>query len=136
MRPFVLAVWTALALGSIAGGGPALAQSAPAAADAASSIEGVVVDAGSGLPLPGATIAVVEGGAARATTDGTGRFRLDGLAAGVYRLLFDTAGYFSAQKVEGLYPVIHITFAVRDGESQFHIPLLLAPNGYTTYRGS
>jgi 5-hydroxyisourate hydrolase len=58
------------------------------------------------------------------------------LTAGVYRLSFDTAGYFSAQKVEGLYPVIHITFAVRDGESQFHIPLLLAQNGYTTYRGS
>ena len=58
------------------------------------------------------------------------------LAAGVYRLTFDTAGYYSAQKVEGLYPVIHITFAVRDGESQFHIPLLLAANGYTTYRGS
>jgi len=58
------------------------------------------------------------------------------LAAGVYRLSFDTAGYYSAQKVEGLYPVIHITFAVRDGESLFHIPLLLAQNGYTTYRGS
>ena len=58
------------------------------------------------------------------------------LAAGVYRLAFDTAGYYAAQKVEGLYPVIHITFAVRDGESHFHIPLLLAQNGYTTYRGS
>ena len=58
------------------------------------------------------------------------------LAAGVYRLTFDTASYYAAQKVAGLYPVIHITFAVRDGESHFHIPLLLAQNGYTTYRGS
>jgi 5-hydroxyisourate hydrolase len=58
------------------------------------------------------------------------------LVAGVYRLNFDTASYYAAQKVEGLYPVIHITFEVRDGESHVHIPLLLAPNGYTTYRGS
>jgi len=35
-----------------------------------------------------------------------------------------------------LYPVVEITFHVREGESQFHIPLLLSPYGYTTYRGS
>jgi 5-hydroxyisourate hydrolase len=58
------------------------------------------------------------------------------LVAGTYRLGFDTASYYAAQKIEGLYPVIHITFAVRDGESHLHIPLLLAQNGYTTYRGS
>jgi 5-hydroxyisourate hydrolase len=60
----------------------------------------------------------------------------DGLDAGVYRVVFDTASYFSAQKVEGLYPVVEVTFHVREGEAQFHIPLLLSPNGYTTYRGS
>ena len=58
------------------------------------------------------------------------------LAAGLYRLTFDTANYFRAQKLEGLYPIVQITFAVRDGETHFHIPLLLAENGYTTYRGS
>jgi len=58
------------------------------------------------------------------------------LAAGLYRLTFDTAKYFTAQKIEGLYPTVQITFAVRDGETHFHIPLLLAQNGYTTYRGS
>jgi 5-hydroxyisourate hydrolase len=58
------------------------------------------------------------------------------LLAGVYRLVFDTADYFDAQKIEGLYPVVEVTFRVRDGESQFHIPLLLNANGYTTYRGS
>lgn len=56
--------------------------------------------------------------------------------AGLYRLAFDTASYHHAQKVEGLYPVVEITFQVREGESRFHIPLLLSPNGYTTYRGS
>jgi len=55
---------------------------------------------------------------------------------GLYRLTFDTASYFDALQIVGLYPVVEITFQVRDGESQFHIPLLLSANGYTTYRGS
>jgi 5-hydroxyisourate hydrolase len=58
------------------------------------------------------------------------------LSAGVYRLIFETASYFAVEKVEALYPSIEVTFQVRDGESHFHIPLLLSPNGYTTYRGS
>jgi 5-hydroxyisourate hydrolase len=58
------------------------------------------------------------------------------LLAGLYRLTFDTASYYAAQKVEGLYPVVQITFTVKDGETHFHIPLLLTQNGYTTYRGS
>jgi 5-hydroxyisourate hydrolase len=60
----------------------------------------------------------------------------EGLRAGVYRLVFDPASYFAAQKIASLYPVVEITFQVQDGESQFHIPLLLSANGYTTYRGS
>jgi len=59
-----------------------------------------------------------------------------GLAEGLYRLTFDTAAYFASQGICGLYPVVEITFEVRSGESHFHIPLLLTPNGYTTYRGS
>ena len=55
---------------------------------------------------------------------------------GLYRLAFDTGSYFDAQKIAGLYPVVEVTFQVREGESQFHIPLLLSANGYTTYRGS
>lgn len=58
------------------------------------------------------------------------------LAAGNYRLSFDTKTYFAAQKLEGLYPLVQVQFAVRDGDAHFHIPLLLSPNGYTTYRGS
>jgi len=60
----------------------------------------------------------------------------DQLQAGVYKLLFDTAAYFGALHVSTLYPVVEVTFQVREGESQFHIPLLLSANGYTTYRGS
>jgi 5-hydroxyisourate hydrolase len=58
------------------------------------------------------------------------------LSAGVYRLSFDTRSYYAAQKIDTLHPVVEVTFQVRDGESHFHIPLLLGPNGYTTYRGS
>ena len=58
------------------------------------------------------------------------------LAEGVYRLTFDTASYFAACGVDGLYPVVEIVFRVRNGETHFHIPLLLSPNGYTTYLGS
>ena len=58
------------------------------------------------------------------------------LIAGVYRLNFDTASYFQAQDVTTLYPLIEVAFQVLEGESEFHIPLLLSPYGYTTYRGS
>jgi 5-hydroxyisourate hydrolase len=58
------------------------------------------------------------------------------LPEGLYRLVFDTGSYYAAQNVSGLYPVVEITFQIRKGEFQFHIPLLLSPNGYTTYRGS
>jgi 5-hydroxyisourate hydrolase len=56
------------------------------------------------------------------------------LIPGMYRLAFDTAAYFG--ELDGLYPLVEITFQVRDGEQHFHVPLLLSPNGYTTYRGS
>jgi 5-hydroxyisourate hydrolase len=76
---------------------------------------------------------------ARTDDDGRcGQLLPDGetFAPGTYRLAFDTASYYAVQGVHGLYPVVQITFAVRDGETHFHIPLLLSPNGYTTYRGN
>jgi len=74
-------------------------------------------------------------------TDGDGRCgqllpENEVLRAGLYRLVFDTASYHDAQEAEGFYPVVEITFHAREGDSQFHIPLLLSPYGYTTYRGS
>jgi 5-hydroxyisourate hydrolase len=58
------------------------------------------------------------------------------LAAGVYRLIFDTARYFSAREVEGFYPEVTIIFKLRDPAQHYHVPLLLSPFGYSTYRGS
>lgn len=60
----------------------------------------------------------------------------ESLRAGLYRLTFDTEHYFAAQRITGLYPMVQIVFAVREREAHFHVPLLLSPNGYTTYRGS
>ena len=78
---------------------------------------------------------------AAARTDQDGRCaqllpEKEALTPGLYRLGFETATYFAARKLEGLYPLVEITFQVRDGERHFHIPLLLSLNGYTTYRGS
>jgi 5-hydroxyisourate hydrolase len=58
------------------------------------------------------------------------------LVEGVYRLTFDTASYFETCGLDGLYPAVQVLFRVRKSETHFHIPLLLSPNGYTTYRGS
>jgi 5-hydroxyisourate hydrolase len=55
---------------------------------------------------------------------------------GTYRLAFDTAGYHAAHNVHGLFPVVLITFSLREGDAHLHIPLLLGPHSYTTYRGS
>jgi len=54
---------------------------------------------------------------------------------GTYRLRFDTGAYFKAQGVPSLHPLIEIVFEVRDAE-HYHVPLLVSPFGYTTYRGS
>jgi len=58
------------------------------------------------------------------------------LEMGWYRVRFETAVYYEAQRLPGLYPYVEIVFEVRDTEQHYHIPLLLTPNGYTTYRGS
>jgi 5-hydroxyisourate hydrolase len=58
------------------------------------------------------------------------------LLPGLHRLVFDTGAYFRAANVESIYPLVAVTFEVRANDSEFHIPLLLSPNGYTTYRGS
>ncbi len=55
--------------------------------------------------------------------------------AGTYRLRFDTAGYFTAQGVTSFHPFIEIVFEICDAE-HYHVPLLVSPYGYTTYRGS
>ncbi|MFQ5777250.1 MAG: hydroxyisourate hydrolase [Terriglobia bacterium] len=77
----------------------------------------------------------------RGTTDADGRLREllppgSTLAAGTYRLTFDTQAYFSLHSLEGFYPRVTVFFTVRDTAQHYHVPLLLSPFGYSTYRGS
>ncbi len=58
------------------------------------------------------------------------------LEPGTYRIHFDTAAYFLQHKIAGLYPYVEVVFTVSANERNYHIPLLLTANGYTTYRGS
>jgi 5-hydroxyisourate hydrolase len=58
------------------------------------------------------------------------------LAPGTYRLTFETGAYFAASGRTGFYPRVEVTFEVRAESEHYHVPLLLSPYGYTTYRGS
>ena len=58
------------------------------------------------------------------------------LAAGIYRLTFHAGAYFKAQHIESFYSDIPVIFEVRDARMHHHVPLLLSPFGYSTYRGS
>jgi 5-hydroxyisourate hydrolase/2-oxo-4-hydroxy-4-carboxy-5-ureidoimidazoline decarboxylase len=57
------------------------------------------------------------------------------LAHGNYKLVFDTGNYFAVQKIKGFYPEVEIQFIVFD-DAHYHVPLLINPFGYSTYRGS
>ena len=57
------------------------------------------------------------------------------LNIGVYRLIFDTGSYFKSQNCKSFYPSVSIEFEITDA-SHYHVPLLLNPFGYSTYRGS
>ena len=72
-------------------------------------------------------------------TDADGRIRdlLSGpLETGTFRLTFETGAYFRAQGKTGFYPTVPIVFQIVDAGQHHHVPLLLSPFGYSTYRGS
>ncbi|KAL0247615.1 hydroxyisourate hydrolase [Cryptococcus tetragattii IND107] len=58
------------------------------------------------------------------------------LSPGIYKMVFFTGDYFEAKGTETFYPVVEITFNYADPSQHYHIPLLLSPFSYTTYRGS
>lgn len=77
---------------------------------------------------------------ARGTTDDDGRIAdwMGGevLVVGTYRISFEIGKYFEQQDIEAFYPSASIDFVVREASEHYHVPLLLNPFGYSTYRGS
>lgn len=96
-----------------------------------------VLDAVSGAPAAGVPVRLERDGAvlAEAVTDDDGRVRdLGPLTTGVHRLTFDTAAWFG--DIPAFYPEVTIAFTVIDPAAHHHVPLLLSPFAYSTYRGS
>jgi 5-hydroxyisourate hydrolase len=104
-----------------------------------------VLDAVSGEPASGVAVALSRRSSdgtwvhvASAGTDADGRvrdFAPQGLEPGEHRLMFDTAAYFAATGQTGFYPEVAIAFSVAS-ERHYHVPLLLSPFAFSTYRGS
>ncbi|KAL1405539.1 hypothetical protein Q8F55_009177 [Vanrija albida] len=106
-----------------------------------------VLDASIGRPAQGVAVrlsSMSEGGPedlASGVTDADGRCSTlltagTPLAPGLYRMTFLTQDYFIARGVETFYPVVEITFNYVDPSQHYHVPLLMSPYSYTTYRGS
>jgi 5-hydroxyisourate hydrolase len=98
-----------------------------------------VLDATTGHPAAGLRVELhsVEHHLYSTVTDADGRVKdLGAPAAGVYQLVFDTGGYFSGHGIATFYPEVIVTFEISDAGAHYHVPLLLSPFAYSTYRGS
>lgn len=100
-----------------------------------------VLDAALGTPAAGVPVSLHDADGmilAVGITSADGRIPELGpeaLAPGTYTVVFDTAAYFAETKTPTFYPNVTITFDIVDG-SHYHVPLLLSPYSYSTYRGS
>ena len=106
-----------------------------------------VLDTSLGRPAEGVEITLERRESGRWIDVGGGRTDADGrcrslLPAGVvlqkasYRLSFDSGAYFESRGTASFYPYVSVVFQVRDESQHHHVPLLLSPFGYSTYRGS
>jgi 5-hydroxyisourate hydrolase len=96
-----------------------------------------VLDTAKGRPAAGVSVTLFSGRDVLfdGVTDADGRARVlepDRVRPGVYRIVFDTGAY----NPEGFFPEATIVFRVEDVAQHYHVPLLLSPFGYATYRGS
>jgi 5-hydroxyisourate hydrolase len=101
-----------------------------------------VLDTALGCPAGGVPVTLSDAdgrplGAGTTDEDGrVGRLGPDRLEPGTYSLRFDTAAYFAASGRTTFYPEVLVTFTVGGGGEHYHVPVLLSPFGYSTYRGS
>jgi 5-hydroxyisourate hydrolase len=102
-----------------------------------------VLDTSLGKPADGVRVTLKFGGATigSGTTDSDGRVKdIAGvgtkLGAGEYSLTFSVADYFRKSDRRSFYSDIVVTFNVWEGDAHYHVPLLVSPFGYSTYRGS
>jgi 5-hydroxyisourate hydrolase len=101
-----------------------------------------VLDTALGTPAAGipVTLAAAAKPLGRALTDADGRIKefagVGSLDPGTYTLTFAVAEYFKAAGRSSLYSNIAVEFSIAAGSGHYHIPLLLSPFGYSTYRGS
>jgi 5-hydroxyisourate hydrolase len=100
-----------------------------------------VLDTALGRPAAGVVVVLEHEGEALGhdVTDDDGRVPALGpgpLAPGEYTLTFEVADYHAATGQTGFYPRVRVDFVVTDGAGHLHVPLLLNPFGYSTYRGS
>jgi 5-hydroxyisourate hydrolase len=99
-----------------------------------------VLDVSLGKPAAGVRVTLLIGetvlGAATTDADGRAGDIVKALDAGDYRLRFDVDEYFGKSGRDAFYRTIAIDFVVRAAGEHYHVPLLLSPFGYSTYRGS
>ena len=101
-----------------------------------------VLDTSLGSPAAGITVVletVAEQAIGDGITDGDGRVGSIGperLESGDYRLRFASGAYFAGRGVDGFYPEVVVVFTIADADQHYHVPVLLNPFGYSTYRGS
>lgn len=101
-----------------------------------------VLDAAAGVPAAGVTVRLTTAAGAdigQAVTNDDGRvpdLGPDHLDSGAYRVTFGSGDYFARRRVESFHPEVSVLFTVTADEAHYHIPLLLSPYSYTTYRGS
>lgn len=104
-----------------------------------------ILDTTRGKPAAGVTVVLEESNQEgwkkvnAGVTDADGRVKglmVESPAVGTYRITFAVGAYFQAQNVKSFYPEVSIVFLVGEEGQHYHVPLLLNPFGFSTYRGS
>lgn len=113
-----------------------------------STISTHILDIGRGMPASGVAVYLQLQNTdetwtelSHAWTDEDGRVKPfflvgEALQVGTYRLVFDTEEYFSRIDIKSFYPQVSVVFRIGNELQHYHVPLLLSPYGYSTYRGS